>query len=103
MAGNAVNSTVCKVLPRQCLFVTLNQGLEAAKMRFVERLRPANRHANTVKRDWMLAANAFQTTMGGSARTHIVLGVNLEKASSRTVGQNVVEVLMLEACPNQSL
>ena len=59
--------------------VTLNERLEASKMRLIEWRKATDRHAHAMDRDRMIAPDEAQRMMGRTACAHIILGMNLEE------------------------
>src|SRR5208283_3422975 len=82
--------------------VATNKVGETGKMRLVQGLRGADRHAHAMQRDGMVAADRFERAMGWAAGAHVVLGLNLEKAAGLRPREDRLQVLRLEACPGQS-
>src|SRR5271156_3433473 len=68
----------------------------------IERLRTANRHAYAVKRQGIVAADAFQDTMGRAARAHIILGMHLKETLQKSFGFDGEQMLMLQACAGET-
>ena len=62
----------------------------------IERLRPADRHAHTVQRHRIVGADPREHTVRRPARTHVVLGVNLEEHVFEFVLKNRGEVFVLD-------
>ena len=77
-----------EMLGHQRRLVALDETAEARKMRPVERLRTADRHAHAVQRHRMVAAEALQRAMRRSARAHVVLGMDFEEAALRSFGED---------------
>src|SRR5271166_2463615 len=82
--------------------VATNKVGETGKMRLVQGLRGADRHAHAMQRKGMVAADGFERAMRRAAAAHVVLGVNLEKAARLPPRDDRLQVLGLEACPGQS-
>src|ERR1700681_1842431 len=82
--------------------LALDESAEAGEMGSVERLGTADRHADPVQRNRMVAADALKRLMRRSAGAHVVLGVHLEEPGLRALRENGVQVLMLEAGPGQA-
>src|SRR5436305_647820 len=68
-------------------------------MRPVHRGWTADRHAHTVQRKWMIAAQPFQRAVRRATSAHIILGMNLEEAALRACAEDSCKMLMLEARP----
>ena len=68
------------MLGDQRRLVTFNEPTKAFEMGSIERLRTADRHAHAVQRNRMVAADTFEGMMRHAAGTHVVFGMNLEKA-----------------------
>ena len=85
------------MLGHQRRLVALDERLEAPEMGLVERLRPADRHADAVQRQRMVAADAGERVVRRTAGAHVVLGMNLEEAPLSSVGEDRRQMLVLEA------
>src|SRR5260370_34337103 len=77
--------------------VAVDKRLEPPKMRLVERLRAADRHANTVERNRVVVTDSVKCGMGRAAGTHVVFSMDLKEAISLLVGQDRLQMFMLEA------
>ena len=77
--------------------VAVDEGLEPLEMRFIERLRAADRHANAVKRNRVVLADLVERGMRRTAGTHVVFGVDFKEAISLPVGQDRLQMFVLEA------
>jgi hypothetical protein len=71
-------------------FVARYQGGKALQMGLVQRLRPAYRHADSVKGNWEVASHAFEDLKARASGHHVVLGVHLKPMPSGPIGKNVV-------------
>jgi hypothetical protein len=71
-------------------------------MRAIERSRAADRHADAVQREGVISSQSFQHAMRRSARTHVILGVDLEEAALWAFVEDFGEVLGLEARPGDT-
>src|SRR4051794_16946197 len=90
------------MLGYHCRLIACHQTAEARQVRLVERLRSADRHADAVQRQRMIAADRFQRAVRRSARAHVVFGMDLEEAGLRTAGEDRVEMFVLEAGPGDA-
>src|ERR1700756_1121642 len=90
-----------QMLRHQRRLVARNELAEARKVRPVEGSCPADRHADAMQRQWMIAAYGLERAMRGAAGAHIVLGMDFEEAMLRTFGEDRRKVLMLEACSRE--
>src|SRR4051812_43665325 len=79
--------------------VALDEMSEARKMRLVERLRAADRHADAMQRYGMVAAHGLKHAMRRTTGAHVILGVNLEEAAAYSFRKDRDKMLMLEAGP----
>src|SRR5580700_6058862 len=83
-----IGRLVCRpgeMFRNKCRLIALDEKAEASEMGPVERLGTADRHAYPVQRNRMVATDALERLMRGSARAHVVLGVYLEKAGQSAV------------------
>src|SRR5260370_42115282 len=78
-------------------FVAVDKRLETPEMRFVEWLRAANRHANTVERNRVVVTDSVKCGVGRTAGTHVVFSMDLKEAISLLIGQDCLQMFMLEA------
>lgn len=76
--------------------ITVDKRVEPPEMRFVEWLRPTNRHANTVERNRVVVTDSIKCGMGRAAGAHVVFSMDLKEAISLLIGQNCLQVFMLE-------
>ena len=65
-------------------------------MRLIERLRTADRHANAVERNRVVLADLVKRSMGRAAGAHVVFGVDFKEAISLLVGQDRLQMFVLE-------
>ena len=65
-------------------------------MLLVERLRAADRHANTVERSRVVLADLAQCGMGRTAGAHVVFGMDFKEAISLLVGPDRLQMFVLE-------
>src|SRR5216684_5870776 len=77
--------------------VAVDKRLEPPEMRFVEWLRAADRHANTVERNRVVVTDSVKCGMRRAAGTHVVFSMDLKEAISLLVGQDRLQMFMLEA------
>src|SRR6266849_2168742 len=77
--------------------VAVDKRLEPPEMRFVEWLRTADRHANAVERNRVVLADPVKCGMGRAAGTHVVFSMDLKEAISLLIGQDRLQMFMLEA------
>src|SRR5260221_11751095 len=85
------------MLGNQRRLVAIDERLEPPEMRFVEWLRAANRHANPVERNGVVVTDSVKCGMGRAAGTHVVFSMDLKEAISLLVGQDRLQMFMLEA------
>src|SRR5215467_3638577 len=88
------------MLGNQRRFITVDEGLEPLEMRFIERLRAAYRHANAVERNRVVLADLVKRSLGRTAGAHVVFGVDFEEAIPLPVGQDRLQMFVLEARAN---
>src|SRR5258705_6472788 len=77
--------------------IAVDKRLEPPEMRFVEWLRAADRHANTVERNRVVVTDSVKCGMGRAAGTHVVFRMDLKEAISLLIGQDCLQMFMLEA------
>src|SRR5215469_11248621 len=82
--------------------ITLYEMTEARQMRLVERLLAANRHADAMERNGMVAAHRLERAMRRPTRAHVILGMDLEEAARLWLRKDRCEMLMLEARAGES-
>ena len=80
--------------------IAVDEGLEPLEMRFVERLRAADRHAHAVERNRVVLADLVKRSMGRTAGAHVVFGVDFKEAISLPFGQDRLQMFVLEASAN---
>src|SRR6266404_5332363 len=68
-----------EMLGDQWRLIALDEMLKTRQMRPVERPLATDRHAHAVQRYRVVAPYGFEGPMRGSARAHIVLGVDFEE------------------------
>src|SRR5260370_5214050 len=78
-------------------FVAVDKRPETPEMRFVEWLRAADRHANTVERNRVVVTDSVKCGVGRAAGTHVVFRMDLKEAISLLIGQDCLQMFMLEA------
>ncbi len=83
--------------------VALNERAEARKMRLVQALRAADRHAHAMQRNGVVATDGLEGAMRRTAGAHVVFGVDLEKAARLWAREDRLQVLGLEARSGQSI
>src|SRR5262245_31110488 len=88
------------MLGNQRRLIAVDEGLEPLEMSFIERLRAADRHANAVERNRVVLADLAKRSMGRTAGAHVVFGVDFKEAISLVVGQDRLQMFVLEACAN---
>src|SRR5258706_13064040 len=88
------------MLGNQRRLVALDTRLEPAKLGLVERLRAADRHANTVERNRVVLADLAQCGMGRTAGAHVVFGMDFKEAISLLVGQDRLHMFVFETRAN---
>jgi len=66
--------------------VAIDKRLEPPEMSFVEWLRAANRHANTVDRNGVVVTDSVKCGMGRATGTHVVFSMDLKEAVSLLIG-----------------
>jgi hypothetical protein len=84
------------MLGNQRWLIAVDEGLEPLEMRFIERLRTADRHANAVERNRVVLADLIKRSMGRAAAAHVVFGVDFKEAISLPVGQDRLQMFVLE-------
>ena len=77
--------------------VAVDKRLEPLEMRLIERLRAADRHANAVERNRVVLADLVECSVGWTAGTHVVFGVDFKEAISLPVGKDRLQMFVLEA------
>src|SRR5262245_6268445 len=85
-----------KMLGEQARLIAPDQRGKPAEMLAIKRLRTADREADSVERQRVVAPYAAQHVMWRPAGTHIVLRVHLEPADVGPVSENGVIVLMFQ-------
>ena len=86
-----------EVLGDESRLIAFRDARQSGEMGAVERPGRADRQADAVQRKRIAAADRLEPTVRRTARAHVVLGVNLEKAEFGTRIQDGVEMLGLEA------
>jgi hypothetical protein len=61
-------------------------------MRFIERLRAADRHASAVEPNRVVLADFVKRSMGRTVGTHVVLGVDFKEAMSLPAGKDRLQM-----------
>src|SRR5215469_9840571 len=85
------------MLGDQRRLIAVDEGLEPLEMRFIERLQAADRHANAVERHRVVSADLVKRGMGRTAGAHVVFSVDFKEAISLPLGQDRLQMLVLEA------
>src|SRR6266404_7801647 len=80
--------------------VAVDKRPEPPEMHFVECLRAADRHANTVERNRVVVTDSVKCGMGRAAGAHVVLGMDFKEAISLLVGQDRLHMFVLETRAN---
>src|SRR5260370_40783301 len=80
--------------------MAFDRGFDPPEMRFIERLRAADRHANAVKRNRVVLADLAKRSMGRTAGAHVVFCMDFKKAISLPVGQDRRQMFVLDARAN---
>src|SRR5260370_19415964 len=88
------------MLGNQRRLIAVDEGLEPLEMPFIKRLRAADRHANAVKRNGVVLADLVKRSMRRTAGAHVVLGVDFKEAISPLVGQDRLQMFVLETRAN---
>src|SRR5215470_3066868 len=88
------------MLGNQRWLIMVDEGLEPLEMRFIERLRAADRHADAVERNWVVLADLVKRSMGRTAGAHVVFGVDFKEAIPLPVGKDRLQMFVLEARAN---
>lgn len=83
--------------------IAVEQAAKPFQMRLVEPARRPDRQAYTVQRKRIVFRDGLEIAMRRPTCAHIVLGVHLEEADIRQIGQNSLVMLGLEAqaCPRR--
>ena len=79
--------------------IAIAQDFKSREMVAIERLHRADREADAVHRQCIACAQCAKLRMRRSAGAHIVLRMHLEESDRLRRGENVAEVLGLEADP----
>src|SRR5258706_13935974 len=77
--------------------VAVDKRPEPPEMHFVECLRAADRHANTVERNRVVVTDSVKCGMGRTAGTHVVFSMDLKEEISLLIGHDCLQMFMLEA------
>src|SRR5258707_7898300 len=77
--------------------IAVDKRLEPPEMRFVEWLGAADRHANDVERNRVVVTDSVKCGMGRAAGPHVVFRMDLKEAISLLIGQDCLQMFMLEA------
>src|SRR5215472_2560893 len=85
------------MLGYQHRLVAVDERLEPPQMRPVERLRTADRHTDAVQRDRVILTDPRERGMGRTASAHVVLGMHFKETISLPVGQDRLQMFVLEA------
>ncbi len=88
------------MLGNQRRLIAIDEGLEPLEMRFIERLRAADRHANAVERKRVVLADLAKSSMGRTAGAHVVFGVDFKEMISLSFGQDRLQMFVLKARAN---
>ncbi|APG05944.1 hypothetical protein BJI69_19915 [Luteibacter rhizovicinus DSM 16549] len=85
----------CQVLGYQYRLVPFDDGNETCQVSLVERTGATERQADPVDGKRVLGADSRELTMRYASRTHVVFGVDLEKAELARRRENLAHVLGL--------
>src|SRR5215467_496930 len=88
------------MLGNQRRLIAIDERLEPLEMRFVKRLRAADRHANAVERKRVVLADLAKRRMRRTAGAHVVFGVDFKETITLPVGQDRRQMFVLEARAN---
>jgi hypothetical protein len=92
----------CEMFGDKRRLVAIHESSKPSEMSGVDPLRAADGHADTMQRNRVVAPDAFERTVGRSARSHVVFSMNLEEAVPWSLGKYCAEVFVLEACASQT-
>jgi hypothetical protein len=84
----------------ECARFEHDEGLQPLEMCLIEPLRAADRYANAMERNRVILADLVKRSMGRTAGTHVVFGVDFKEPISLPVGQDRLQMLVLEARAN---
>jgi hypothetical protein len=85
------------MLRKQFRLVERDEVLETREMLAVEGRDAAYGQTHSMDRQRVVSSNTLEQVMRGTAITHVVLGVNLEKVDATGAHQNVLSMFGLEA------
>jgi len=85
-----------EVLGKEARLISPVEVSKSLKVSLVERLFAADGKADAVERQRVPLPDCFKLAMRHSARTHVVFGMNFEKADIRTCIQDILNVVRLQ-------
>src|SRR5690606_32323312 len=91
----------CQMFGKALGLVSVAQPSQTRQMVGVQSPRPANGQANPVDREWMIRPYRSKLRVGQPTRTHVILGMHLDKADPRRTGTDRAEMLRFEAHSGQ--
>ena len=97
--GTPGHAAPAKVFGYQRGFRALDQAGEFREMGAIERIRRAERHADAVKRQRIVGANAVEHRERGPAIDIIVLAVDLEPGYRRALRENLPHMRRAQSDP----